>query len=911
MTQINTPIKLSDIVFSIMVPQPKKEILNNDLGFVIHKFTLKNISGILTPLRDLPYEFSAHATTTNIDFDIDNYFKNTFHISLTKSITYPKHIEEIIESTQSIELHDLIEFLNPRITDYSLDKTFLYHNISHFENELDINPIIDLTTLLIQSLIDIDIDTLTNIFTVTKKAKLPLQKLITSSILEKSNLLNVGNKISNEKKTNYEKNISEIKEQPDNTNGFIKKVFDSNGYLSKYISNYELRTEQIHMSENILNSLKKSQNLIVEAGTGTGKSLAYLIPAFLESIENDSVTVISTNTINLQEQLINDDIPLTIKCLESAGIKRESIPMFSLLKGKSNYICTRRLGNVLKSESFDVEDCFFLIKLLVWVTQTETGDRSELIFYNSRQKIIWDQVSEDSYGICKFSSNKCFFKKAKENAGNSKLIITNHSLLMADITSDGATIPSYNNLIIDEGHHLEDQATNSLGFKINHFLILELIEKTENSDSSVETSIKLLRPIVRSNELNILDSVLPKIKSTLIDMKTSITELFNFAIYESDITESVEANRQIRITEQIRSKNWNLFEEVSENIILQINTVTNQLTSITRMLESRTNQNIILNLYNDLSTLKSEYYVISENLSEFIFEPNKNSVYWVEKDIKNSKLELNMAPIEVAQILNENLFSNKDSVILTSATLSTNQSFDHIKGRLGLEVDNSKIYPSPFEYKESALMLMPENIPDPRDENYIDHVSDSIRMASLSAQGRTLALFTSHSSIRKVYEKLKPVLAKNKIEVLAQSISGNPQQLVNHLRKNPNTLLLGTSSMWEGIDIRGDSLQILIITRLPFGVPTDPIYQARSEKYKNPFMEFAIPTAILKFKQGFGRLIRSDTDRGIFIMLDNRVSTKRYGSVFIESLPTMDKQKYKGKEMIATIKTWLNQTNTR
>jgi DNA polymerase-3 subunit epsilon/ATP-dependent DNA helicase DinG len=329
------------------------------------------------------------------------------------------------------------------------------------------------------------------------------------------------------------------------------------------------------------------------------------------------------------------------------------------------------------------------------------------------------------------------------------------------------------------------------------------------------------------------------------------------------------------------------------------------------MLESRTDLNIMLNLYNNLEPLKSEYYVISENLNEFIFEPNKKSVYWVEKDIKSSKIELGMAPIEVAQILNDNLFTSKDSVILTSATLSTNQSFEHIKNRLGLEVDKTEIYPSPFEYKESTLMLMPESIPDPRDENYIDHVSDSIRMASLSAKGRTLALFTSHSSIRKVYEKLKPILAENKIDVLAQSISGNPQQLVNHLRKNPNTLLLGTSSMWEGIDIRGDSLQILIITRLPFGVPTDPIYQARSEKYKNPFIEFAIPTAILKFKQGFGRLIRSDTDRGIFIMLDNRVSTKRYGGVFIKSLPTMDKQKYKGEEMMTTIKTWLKQTNTR
>jgi len=899
MTESNTITNLSDIVFSIIIPLPESKPPNIDLDFVLYKFSLKTIADNLTPIHDGGVSLSNH--TSNSDY----FVGNTLHISLRNLIEHPHNINETILDTKSINLCDLIELLHPTKIDLSLNKTLEDYNINYKKHQIEISPIIELFTLLVTSLTNINIETLASILSVAKKTNSPLQTLITPLLMGQITALNTGNTSSSPKIHLHKKDLQETPALQNNSSEFIKATFKSNGYLSKYITDYEVRSEQIEMSEKILKCLKKSEHLIIEAGTGTGKSLAYLLPAFLQAMATDIVTVISTNTINLQEQLIHDDIPLTIKCLESSGANQQSMPNVALLKGKSNYICIQKLENLLKTDSFTKDDSIFLIKLLIWITKTETGDKSELNFNNMNQKVLWDQVSEENSALCKMSNKKCFFKKAKDHAAKSNLIITNHSLLMADITSDGVTIPPYNNLIIDEAHHLEEQATKSFGFQINDLSINELIEKSGNPDSIMGTSIKILRPIVNINELDLVDAISEDISTTLDKLKINTITLFDLTISEPNQNEFPDSYRQIRITDQIRTNNWHSLEQVTENILLQINTIINAITSFNRIVESRSNQSIMLNIYNDLSALKNDLYEISEKLNEFIFEPDKDAVYWIEKDQKNSKLTFCMAPIEVSQILHEKLFSDKNAVVLTSATLSANQSFEHIKSRLGFLTDNAEIYDSPFDYIDSTFMLMPKSIPDPREEAHIDHVCQSIAMACISMQGRALALFTSYSSIRKAYENLKPVMEKRNIEVLAQGISGSPKQLVNHLRENPHTLLLGTSSMWEGIDIKGESLQVLIMTRLPFAVPTDPIYQARSEKYKNPFMEFAIPTAILKFRQGFGRLIRSNNDRGVFIMLDNRINTKKYGEMFLNSLPAMKRQKYDNNQITNMIKKWL------
>ena len=894
MTQIDSLTRLSEIVFSIIVPSDRVGKADQKLEFTIHKFSIVNSDSHLISKEDVASRLELSFKSNNLKTKIRKHCENTIHISLQKLVEYPDPIRKNIEDIQTIGLQSLIEILNPNYIDSPTKKDFQ-----------NIDKILEHITSLMESLMNISLETLTDMIIISRKQKSSFEKLLKTLIIEKESEAFNSNRFITPEIYSFEDDTYNSQSIEFNAENLILETFNLEGHLSKYISDYELREDQVNMSRNILNSLENSNNSIIEAGTGTGKSIAYLVPAFLNSIKNDTTTIISTNTINLQEQLLKDDIPLTLNCLEAAGIESSIIPNFSILKGKSNYLCMRRLQTMIKKESITEEECLLLLRIVVWASQTKTGDKSELNFKTKEERFMWDQISEESSGSCRIPDRKCFFKKAKETANKSKLIITNHSLLLADINSEGSTLPAYENLIIDEAHHLEDQATKSLGFEITSYSINEILEKTENPDSVIQDCIKILRPISKDRDLESLDAYLNEIKTTITNLKENCNNLFSFDFSESENNNFNESSRLTRITEMIRTQNWDSVEETSENILLEFNTITNVISSISRMLESKTNQNVILNLYNDLNTLKSDYYKIADNLNEFIFEPANDSVYWVEKNQKNSTASLFMAPIEVDEILNINLFSSKNSVILTSATLTTDESFEHIKSRLGLNTNDLYTYKSPFKYKDVALMLTPEYIPDPRDEQYLDHVCQSIEMACLGSAGRALALFTSYSSIRSVYEKLQNSLKDKNISVLAQGISGNPQQLVNYLRKNPKTLILGTASMWEGIDLRGDALQLLIITRLPFGVPTDPIYQARSEKYDNPFVEFAIPNAILKFKQGFGRLIRSDKDKGIFLMLDNRIKTKRYGSVFIDSLPEMSQEDYRLSEISTKIREWL------
>jgi len=265
-----------------------------------------------------------------------------------------------------------------------------------------------------------------------------------------------------------------------------------------------------------------------------------------------------------------------------------------------------------------------------------------------------------------------------------------------------------------------------------------------------------------------------------------------------------------------------------------------------------------------------------------------------------------MAPIEVADTLNQDIFSRKKSIILTSATLATDNTFEHLEQRLGFESDDEVILASPFEYENLSLMLLPTDLPDPRSEHYLDGLSTVIMESSVSTNGRTLALFTSHEAIKHVYGQIYRKLFAKGIQVLAQGVSGNTQTLIEQLRNNSKSVLLGTSSMWEGIDVRGDALQIVIVTRLPFEVPTDPVYQARSDRYDNGFMDYGVPGAVMRFRQGFGRLIRSSSDRGVFIVLDNRVIKSSYGYKFTESLPKMKVQKCESEDLGDLIKRWLD-----
>ena len=689
-----------------------------------------------------------------------------------------------------------------------------------------------------------------------------------------------------------------------------KLIFGPDGPLTDNLGGYEFREEQVQMAEDVAKALNKSENLIVEAGTGTGKSLAYLIPALIHSLQNETRVVISTNTINLQEQLQNDDVPLTLRSLVDLGVESAGSAIVTVLKGRSNYLCRRRFEQHLERTVIDIEEALLLAKILLWLDHTKTGDKSELNLTRKAHNILWNRLSAEGAGYCEIPTGRCFLRNAREAAGNSNLVITNHSLLLADIASAGAALPTYELLIIDEAHHLEDQATRSLGFEINQPVVTEILDRLNSQDSVTSTAASLLRNTLSSeSQLMRLNSTISTLSPTVNSIRTNFNTLFGLAAQYLENSRTPNVRGTMRITDHRGSGSWNSLAQISENIQLEISDIISSLNLISALSEPHLNINAVQSIQNDIASLRTDLIELNEHLIEVITEPSPSSVYWIREGARQTYGIFCMAPVEVDEALKQNMFSQKDSVTLTSATLATNGTFEHILRRLGFNPDATNTLPSPFDYHTTTLTLIPEDLPDPRDDRYLDELSVAIADAAVAASGKTLALFTSHAAIRHAHARIRNLIehADSDIEVLAQGISGDTRRLIERLRQNSRCILLGTASMWEGIDVRGEALQVVIITRLPFDVPTDPIYQARSEQYSNAFMDYAVPNAIMKFRQGFGRLIRSSSDRGIFIVMDNRLVRSRYGSKFIESLPPMTVNQCRREDLGESIKLWLNQ----
>jgi DNA polymerase-3 subunit epsilon/ATP-dependent DNA helicase DinG len=524
---------------------------------------------------------------------------------------------------------------------------------------------------------------------------------------------------------------------------------------------------------------------------------------------------------------------------------------------------------------------------------------------------LWNKLSAEGAGYCEIPTERCFLRNAREAAGNSNLVITNHSLLLADIATAGAALPPYELLIIDEAHHLEDQATRSLGFEINQPVVTDIFDRLTGQDSVTATSASLLRnTLSNENQLTRLNSIISTLSPTVNSVRTNFNTLFGLAAQYLENSRTSNVRGTMRITDHRGSRSWNSLTDLSENIQLEISDIINSLNLLSTLSELHLNINAVQSIQNDVGSLRADLIELNEHLIEVITEPNPTSVYWIREGGRQTYGIFCMAPVEVDEALKQNMFSQKDSVTLTSATLTTNGTFEHILRRLGFNPDASNTLPSPFDYRSTTLTLIPKDLPDPRDDRYLEELSVAIADAAVAASGKTLALFTSHAAIRHGYNRIRNLIehADSDIEVLAQGISGDTQRLIERLRQNSRCILLGTASMWEGIDVRGEALQVVIITRLPFDVPTDPIYQARSEQYSNAFMDYAVPNAIMKFRQGFGRLIRSSSDRGIFIVMDNRLVRSRYGSKFIESLPSMTVKQCRRDELRESIELWLSQT---
>ncbi len=691
----------------------------------------------------------------------------------------------------------------------------------------------------------------------------------------------------------------------------VASLLADGGPLSRTMPGFEERAEQVEMARSVAEAINGEQRLIVEAGTGVGKSLAYLLPAAMYAIANNKRVVVSTNTINLQEQLLKKDVPLLLEALAAAGIPVEAF-RFTQLKGRANYLCLRRWSHLASSESLSGDEARVLSKVLVWLESTSTGDRAELNLAHRSASSPWDRVSTQGALDCAGANGVCFLRAARERAAAAHLVIVNHALLMSDVTAGGTLIPSYDILIVDEAHHLEAEATRHLGFQLSQASADERLQAIGGDRGLLQDAIAAFRgSSASSGRQESVTKVATDMMAAVPSIRTSISELF--AAIAGAVTgedgRGLDAGQDVRITKATRSQPaWSSVEIAWENVDVSLGYLGSQLSALETSLDGLEESGLIdyEGLMLEIGTALDLNSELRRHLSELIPHPSEDGIYWASRMGRTGDMSLHSAPLHVGALLDKNLFTQKQSVILTSATLSTGGSFDHIRGRTGFVDAKELLVGSPFDYAKAALVCVPEDMPEPSSWAYQEALGQAISDAALAAGGRTMALFTSKASLQATAQTVRGNLQAHGIQVLAQGIDGTPGRLVRTFVDNPSSVILGTSSFWEGVDLAGDVLSVLLVARLPFSVPTDPVFEARSELFESSFKEYAVPQAILRLRQGFGRLIRTKTDRGVVVILDRRVVSRSYGKAFLNSLPPVEVSRCGMLDLGDRIRGWLN-----
>jgi len=672
----------------------------------------------------------------------------------------------------------------------------------------------------------------------------------------------------------------------------VASLLSREGPFAKVFSGFEHRPEQEQMLAGVTKAMYHSQHLVVEGGTGVGKSMAYLLPAALFAISKGQRVVISTNTINLQEQLMNKDIPALTAVLEESGLVEEGVLKAALLKGRANYLCLRRWNHLARSDSPTIDDARLLSKTSVWMQNTVSGDRAE-INLSGRDFGSWNHISAGEKGFCPGlrDGSPCFLRAARERAEQAHIIVVNHALLLSDLARGGGLIPEYQHLVIDEAHNLEDEATRQLGFSVSQ----------EKLDEVWEPQIRLTTQIRQAIAAEgLASSVRQEAETAVGDVETEGAKIRQIWARLWAEVERFQANQksgssdnsqQLLITSQTRNtQSWTDLHLAWENLDVGLQQAAQNVGRLHRFLESTKlpAANDQPALVMETANLMDDVETVREQFSSILGNPMDDDIHWVSNDQVRGKttVSLNSAPLDISNTLAAELFQHKDSVILTSATLSTEGSFDYFKSRVGVGSDSEELLVgSPFDYQKAALLLIPEDMPPPNSDRYVDAMVKVLTDLGTKMKGRTMALFTSYASLRAVAQRLRAPLMGEDVQVLAQSIDGSAQQLMTRFAEEPNSVLLGTASFWEGVDMPPGLLKALVLTRLPFQVPTDPIVKARSDQYEYPFSQYSVPQAVLRFRQGFGRLIRNKEDTGTIVIMDNRITAKNYGNSFLKSIP--------------------------
>ncbi len=618
------------------------------------------------------------------------------------------------------------------------------------------------------------------------------------------------------------------------------KIFEKTGMISQAMrAAYEYRPQQIRMAEAVEQALDAGTHLIVEAGTGVGKSLAYLVPLIIWARHANQRAVVATYTKALQHQLVGKDLPFLKKVL---GDFR-----YALGLGGENYLCLRRFDQLRTADLYEQNEVEPLNRLFEWSTMTRTGIRSDLDI--EAPAVLWAKACRQAdlcFGKdCSYYKD-CFYYKARAEEQQAHVLVANHHLFFADMATGNNVLPFYKVAVFDEAHQVEDVATDYLGVEVSNFSVRYLLDTL----LSQRTRKGLLtRLTAQGSDVQIVRG--------MVDGLRLISENFFFNLHPLLVREPV-----------LRVRGKNIVPDILSDPVLELRDALLELKAETHEEEL------------EIKAFASRAQAIAAAVRMNLGQNEEGFVYWAERE--NMRYRLVASPIDVAGVLREDLFAKTGTVVLTSATLSAAGEFTYIKSRLGLDGPSEVLLDSPFDFESQALLYIASGLDDQQAAGYQEQFDDELKSVLSITKGRTLVLFTSYGQLKKSAETLRREMTE--LGVLCQG-EMPAYRLVELFKGTPNAVLLGTASFWQGIDIPGASLQCVVIAKLPFAVPDDPIVESRMERLKNPFFEYQVPQATLLFRQGFGRLIRTKTDKGCVAVLDSRIMTKNYGKWFLRSIP--------------------------
>lgn len=691
--------------------------------------------------------------------------------------------------------------------------------------------------------------------------------------------------------------------EKDTREQLLALIFSKDGLLSRSLKNFEERPGQKEMSQHILEAYEEDRIALIEAGTGTGKSLAYLVPAVYWALKHQEKTVITTHTIALQEQLLHKDIPFLLKTMD---VDLNAC----LVKGMGNYLCLRKLHE-LQSQPllFSMEEAKETQAIEQWAEKTQEGSRSDLSFPVA--PATWEKVAAESESCNHVHCphyKECFFFKARRQAEEAQLLIVNHHLLLADIEkrrrnpTQESILPPYQRLVIDEAHQLEDIALESFAQRFDRMAFLRQLAKLHSDTHPERSRLALLRI-----ELSVLSAIPPVLLQKLdielpaqkrrcqTQLEETCAQLMHF--FETLMAEQLSSKEsKRRITEAIfENPFWKensvkallLLAEEIQRLSLGLKGV---LTDLEEFKGAAFYEKLSLHIL-EVQAIALRLEQAAAFLEQFTQdEPKEKRVRWFESSGAN--IALVDATLDVSHFLNEHLFSQQRTSVLCSATIATARSFSFLKRRLGLDGQENKlkeeIFDSPFNYKERTLFVVPTDLSLPSSPEFTSECATAMAEAVTISRGSAFLLFTSYEMLQSCHRALSRTDLSQRYPFLKQG--DLPRHLLlEQFKRREGSVLFATDSFWEGVDVPGEALRCVIIAKLPFSVPSDPLYEAYAQSLEkeglDPFFDYSVPNAVIKFKQGFGRLMRKNDDRGCVVCLDHRIVKKSYGKHFLKSLP--------------------------